>query len=398
MSASAESSKGSIISTPIKAYGMLSIFLKRGDNDMSVYTHFWAKPDFDRTKPTLVYGFGSLATWYLKRLLAEGLEVNAIFDVNPKYHDTTIAGIPVLPPDKIAEYDREFNVFIAITGYKYTLTKLFRDYGFTRIYNEYEPELITIEHHIANKAKYSAFIDANAQRVEQARKLFTEPKSIEIFDAALDAWGNGNWERLEKYYQHAVVMPRDIFEASEHDVLAECGAYEGGGVYMFIGETKNQYDYIYAFEPGELEYLIASRSFEHNNVLNLELHRMAVCDIDGTIRFSEDNSMQGACIIEDGGTEVPSTTLDTFFSRTDRAKPTLIRMDIEGAEISALRGAKGLIRDFKPNLAISSYHRLEDYWEVPLTIAELGCGNYDLFFRHYRSWFDTMCFARPKRR
>ena len=39
-----------------------------------------------------------------------------------------------------------------------------------------------------------------------------------------------------------VVIPLDIFSLNEHEVLAECGAHEGGGVGAFLYETKNKHD------------------------------------------------------------------------------------------------------------------------------------------------------------
>ena len=366
---------------------------------MSIYTPFWARPEYDKSQPILMYGFGLFGTYYLKRLHAEGVKIKAIFDANPELHDTEVVGIPILSPEKISEFSRDYVVFIAVLGYKYTLTKMFRELGFTHIFNEYEPEIKHIESLVLNKFQHKAIIEKNASKIEEARKLFHEPKSLEIFDAALDAWGSGNWERLEAQFQPEVILPDDIYDKNAQEVLVECGAYEGGGVYSFIHQSGHKYGFIYAFEPSELEFAICSRSFRLNRIPNIELHRLAVCDIDGTITFSDgDNSHQGAKILEEGsGIKIPSTRLDTFFSQPNKKTPTLIRMDIEGAEVSALYGAKSLIYNHMPNLAISAYHRLEDYWEVPLTIAKLSKHpGYDIYLRHFRCYYDTICFAKSK--
>jgi hypothetical protein len=57
-------------------------------------------------------------------------------------------------------------------------------------------------------------------------------------------------------------------------------------------------------------------------------------------------------------------------------------MDIEGAEMSALEGASQVIREFKPRLAISAYHKPEDLWEIPQKLKAQN-GNYRLFFGHH---------------
>jgi hypothetical protein len=62
--------------------------------------------------------------------------------------------------------------------------------------------------------------------------------------------------------------------------------------------------------------------------------------------------------------------------------PTFIKMDIEGAEIEAIKGARYTISKFKPDLAIAVYHKIEHLWEVPLLIKSLK-NNYKFYLRSY---------------
>ena len=57
-------------------------------------------------------------------------------------------------------------------------------------------------------------------------------------------------------------------------------------------------------------------------------------------------------------------------------------MDIEGAEMSAINGASGIIQEFKPRLTISAYHKPDDFWEIPIKLKELN-PNYKLCFGHH---------------
>lgn len=74
---------------------------------------------------------------------------------------------------------------------------------------------------------------------------------------------------------------------------------------------------------------------------------------------------------------------------------TIIKMDIEGAEVAALHGAMRIISEQKPRLAISIYHKLDDIWEIPQTILSYH-PEYKLYLRHYSfSDYDTVLYAIP---
>jgi hypothetical protein len=74
-------------------------------------------------------------------------------------------------------------------------------------------------------------------------------------------------------------------------------------------------------------------------------------------------------------------------SRVSAAAEIFIKMDIEGSEPEALKGSANTITARKPKLAICLYHRIEDFWEIPLYLHDLVPW-YKLFVRHHTSIFD----------
>jgi len=91
---------------------------------------------------------------------------------------------------------------------------------------------------------------------------------------------------------------------------------------------------------------------------------------------------------------VSTLQIDDLVGTPDFPKVDFIKMDIEGAEQQALRGAEKSIRRFKPKLAITVYHSLEDFWEIPQWIAQLGL-EYKLYLRHFTiHQEETVLFAK----
>jgi hypothetical protein len=79
---------------------------------------------------------------------------------------------------------------------------------------------------------------------------------------------------------------------------------------------------------------------------------------------------------------IKTLSIDDLVASQGLERLDFIKMDIEGAEMSALRGAEGALRRFRPKLAICVYHSLSDFWSVPQFLDSLGLG-YRFFLRHF---------------
>ena len=71
-----------------------------------------------------------------------------------------------------------------------------------------------------------------------------------------------------------------------------------------------------------------------------------------------------------------------------------IKMNIAGDELEALKGAENTIRNYKPKLAISSYHRNLDFYTIPKFINDLDLG-YKFYIGHATpNQSETVLFAK----
>lgn len=74
------------------------------------------------------------------------------------------------------------------------------------------------------------------------------------------------------------------------------------------------------------------------------------------------------------GPRVPVTALDSLVRDRGLPRVDYIKMDIEGAECEALRGAAETLEQFHPRLTIAMEHRFQDPRDIPKVVAEVCPG------------------------
>lgn len=90
-------------------------------------------------------------------------------------------------------------------------------------------------------------------------------------------------------------------------------------------------------------------------------------------------------------------TIDDMVEQQDLPRVDFIKMDIEGAEFPALKGAEKTIRKYRPKLAISLYHQLSDFVTIPRFLYDLNLG-YDFYLDHHTIYQnETVLFAIPRK-
>ncbi len=86
---------------------------------------------------------------------------------------------------------------------------------------------------------------------------------------------------------------------------------------------------------------------------------------------------------------VETLSMDDLVKTERLEKVDFIKMDIEGSEMLALRGAEQTLRRFKPKLAVCVYHDFKDHWTIPQYLKELDLG-YRFYLRHFSDMLDEL--------
>lgn len=159
---------------------------------------------------------------------------------------------------------------------------------------------------------------------------------------------------------------------SEHFV--DLGAYNGDTVLEFINRVENC-SKITAVEADSKTFKKLLKNTE--NIENITCKNVCVSDFTGKGLFgmlggrnSNSSTLK---------TEADFITVDHLLGENGA---TFIKMDIEGEELKAIKGAEKTIRDYKPKMLISAYHRNEDLITLPKAVLDIN-PNYKIYMRHF---------------
>jgi FkbM family methyltransferase len=234
-----------------------------------------------------------------------------------------------------------------------------------------------------------------ADEVRQASALWSDEASRREYVAQvafrlhLDYDGLGRPGPEEHYFP-------DLFRLSPDEVFIDCGAFDGDTIAAFVRQQGERFARILTYEPDPLNWSRLQKTLAtlpEAVRCKIECFPQAVSSSTGTIQFEStgtDLSSMGS-----GSLSVECVELDEALRD---CAPTMIKFDIEGAELDALSGGSRMIRRRRPILAVSTYHQQSHLWEIPLSIAQLN-SEYRFALRpHGTEGWDLVCYAIPPER
>jgi FkbM family methyltransferase len=200
-------------------------------------------------------------------------------------------------------------------------------------------------------------------------------------DIEIECWlGNIVLTFLERQYYFSRSDTR--IAVGEGDIVIEGGACFGDTALAFAASVGPR-GFVHSFDPIPKQRAFCLRNQERNPNLagRIRLHPFALDEVSGkSLSFFDGGA--GARAQASGSIPAETCTVDDFVLRENLQRVDFIKMDIEGAERAALNGAMATIRKYKPKLAISIYHSLDDLTYIPRLIKSIEPG-YRLFLDHH---------------
>ncbi len=177
----------------------------------------------------------------------------------------------------------------------------------------------------------------------------------------------------------------EMLNIGSGETYVDLGAYDGDTIEEFLKLTNKRFNRIYALEPDRRSFSKLRRRLYYISGALLTAKNAAAWSSNTQLMFwnkSGRSSSFTANISEQTkgkGYETEAVTVDSLL---DGKPATLIKYDVEGAEKEALLGSAETIRNYKPRLIVSVYHRIEDMIELPLLVNELN-PDYRIYMRHH---------------
>lgn len=235
-----------------------------------------------------------------------------------------------------------------------------------------------------------AFLERHMDRIAAFRAALADAPSRHLLDRLVEFRTHGDPRCLPPVTEQQY-FPPDLPRWPSELRFIDCGGYTGDTV-QALHEAGYTFSALATFEPNLEHYQTLTRCLS-----SFPGASHFPCGVSNQNRLSGFDPSLGAGghLVEHGGDPVFCVRLDDALPGF---APTLLKMDIEGEEPAALRGAERMLRESRPNLAVSIYHRAEHLWEIAEQIQSYGLG-YRFYLRcHAHSSFDTVLYAVPAER
>ena len=297
----------------------------------------------------------------------------AYFDNAKAKWGTYIGGIPVMcPSDLPRTCSRNQNVIICITSIFWDqIGAQIRNLGVDvpiYVFLWYNPcELKSgCEYSPKEKEEIASFYDLTDAPTDVIVK--------NVLDYGLvNARKFGPWEKYRNLggvdaYFYEKSMQKLVDEEMTLTLL-DVGAYDGSSIKQMRDVFRERLKKVHAFEPSSNNFAVLSKNLNGRN--NVFLHNYALNDVSETVSFIEDGPFF-RMTYEDNNKEadvVECLKLDDLDLEIE-GRP-ILKLDVEGSEMKALRGAAKFIKRYRPILVVCVYHRDYDIADIPRYVKNL---------------------------
>lgn len=350
--------------------------------------------------PTIIFGASKGGEYIYEELIKRDIEVLAFCDNDIRKVGTVVRGLPVWSFEQLKKNSvtKELNIVIQLGYQNEIYDQLIKNKVKGNVYRELVFDLYILDR--IKKIEKSKIL-LLLEKYDEIISNLDEIKSREVYKASIEYLLTFNPKVIEdkisngeQYYIDEVI--NNIGNRS----MIDGGAYTGDTIEALSKMKSKLPMHIHAFEIGEENIRLLENKVNELQITELvTIHKIALWETHEWLTMS---AVSGAGITvakapEDNGLddhiETEANSIDSIFLDENIG---FIKMDIEGSELKALKGAELTIKRNRPILAICIYHNEEDLYQIPEYLQNI-LWNYDFKIRKY--WYraaEVVLYAIPK--
>jgi len=317
-------------------------------------------------QPLVLYGIGEAAGKIYPELLRQGIDVRHVAvdrkylaNPPPQFYGHVVEAFE----EVLAQYEK-VNVVVGINDARLQIEK--RLSAFPQVARVIKYDYCTLYSRYAFTVDY---IRDNAESFEETYEWLSDELSRRTMAAYLNQRISGDFKHLRQVKAEHQYFPDDIMTLRDGEIFVDCGAFDGDSIIALTAALERAHKAppkkIIALEPDEKNFaqlVDVAKQYPQATCL-----QKGAWDRADTLAFSADGRLDSA-ISSSGEFRIEVDSIDHILN-SDEA--TFLKMDIEGAELAALKGATATIKKHKPKLAICIYHRQEDLITIPQFIRNV---------------------------
>jgi len=156
----------------------------------------------------------------------------------------------------------------------------------------------------------------------------------------------GTYEYSNQRLFHKAVLPGETV----YDIGAHVGFYT-----LLASELVGEHGKVVAFEPLPRNLKFLQKHIELNGLANVQVIDKAVASENGRVLFSHNEDGSRARMSDKGEIEVDVVSVDSLIEKRVIAPPDFVKIDVEGAELLVLTGAKRTLDEYCPFILLSTH-------------------------------------------
>jgi FkbM family methyltransferase len=310
----------------------------------------------EERRPIVVYGMGNGADKLIKRFEKYNIEISDFFASDGFVRGHSFHGKRVKSFSEIKSEYPEFVIVLSFASNRDEVIALFE--AIDKEYDLYIPDMPVAGEEYFDRE----FYNSNYAEIRSAYESLADESSRNAFANIMNYKLSGRLKFLEAAYSSKDEL-YSFIKGDEFECIVDAGAYNGDT----LKDAKKYFPNLkkaYAVEPDVKTFKKLVKYSEAETDVLIECINSAVFDKDGVSSFfgsaNRNSSISSTSSYEHKDNIVNTVMLDSII----RDEVDYIKYDVEGAELEALRGADGLISNYKPILLVSAYHRSCDIFSL----------------------------------